>query len=476
MVEQITLIQLLRVGPKPAKALYEGLGVSQPTLSRLLFQHGESILRFGKARQSQYALRRAIGPHANFPLYRVTATGELLQWGVLHPIMPSAYLVETFATPFFEARTDVHQGLPWYLQDLRPQGFLGRSLARFYGPQLGLPIDPTRWNDDQTLLALANIGHDAPSNLLLGEESASHFQTNSFFLNSGNVIQTSPDDQRQQRYPLLANLALSGEVVGSSAGGEQPKFNTTIQRAGQLVQVLVKFSAPQANAITERWRSLLVCEHLAFQVLRNFFPCSVSELLLVENNGAPQIFLEVPRFDRQSERGRLGVVSLKSLDDEFVGLASDWPKVTAALVRAGKLSEQVAQQVQSIYAFGVLIGNADMHTGNLSFMVDDVTSPKPKFQLAPIYDMLPMALAPRASGQIPDALPPPKISVNPPLAVWQAMLPLAIQYWRSVAEHEKVADDVRQIARAQAEIIDSTSHFVSNSRTSVIPAQAGIQL
>jgi hypothetical protein len=109
-------------------------------------------------------------------------------------------------------------------------------------------------------------------------------------------------------------------------------------------------------------------------------------------------------------------------------------------------------------------------------MVDDVTSPKPKFQLAPIYDMLPMALAPRASGQIPDALPPPKISVNPPLAVWQAMLPLAIQYWRSVAEHEKVADDVRQIARAQAEIIDSTSHFVSNSRTSVIPAQAGIQL
>ena len=46
---------------------------------------------------------------------------------------------------------------------------------------------------------------------------------------------------------------------------------------------------------------------------------------------AHQLFLEVPRFDRIGERGRRGVVSLKALDDEFAGLAADWPKIAAAL-------------------------------------------------------------------------------------------------------------------------------------------------
>ena len=70
------------------------------------------------------------------------------------------------------------------------------------------------------------------------------------------------------------------------------------------------------------------------------------------------------------------------------------------------------QQVQKLYAFGVLIGNADMHTGNLSFFVDDVTNVEPEYTLAPVYDMLPRSLAPRPSGQIPDALAIPKVGVN----------------------------------------------------------------
>jgi hypothetical protein len=60
--------------------------------------------------------------------------------------------------------------------------------------------------------------------------------------------------------------------------------------------------------------------------------------------------------------------------------------------------------------------------------VDDVTSPNPIYTLTPVYDMLPMSLAPRPSGQIPDALPLPRIGVNPPLDIWKEMLPLAISY------------------------------------------------
>jgi hypothetical protein len=453
MAASDTVIQILREGPQPARALYEKLGVSQPTLSRLISQMEESILRFGKARQTQYALRRTLGAHTTFPLYRISPSGDMEQWGLLHPVMPDGYLVETWATQLHEARSDIHPGLPWYLQDMRPQGFLGRSYARFHGPMLGLPVDPTRWSDDQTLLALANNGHDTPGNLLVGEESASHFQTNAFFSKTEGAFQPIPKEQRFHDYPEFARLALSGEVVGSSAGGEQPKFNIEILRDGRPVHVMVKFTAPQENAATRRWRSLLICEYLAFQVLGELFPVSESELLSVNVDGVPQLFLEVPRFDRAGARGRLGVVSLKALDDEFVGLATDWPKITAALVQSGKISAAVYQQVQKLYAFGVLIGNADMHPGNISFFVDDVTRPEPEYTLAPVYDMLPMSLAPRPSGQIPDVLPMPKVGVNPPLAVWKEMLPLAIRYWQLVAAHPGVDDDVKQMAQKQADIL-----------------------
>jgi hypothetical protein len=419
-------------------------------------QLGESILRFGKARQTQYALRRKLGSHISFPLYRVSDSGNLEQWGLLHPIAPEGYLVETWATPQNEARTEFHSGLPWFLQDMRPQGFLGRSFARFHGPMLGLPVDPNRWSDDQTLLALANTGYDTPGNLLVGEESASHFQTNALFSNLDGAFQPVPAAQRLQENPRFARLALAGEVIGSSAGGEQPKFNVPTLRDGQTVHVMVKFSAPQDNATTQRWRSLLICEQLTFQVLSGEFPNSKSELLSAEVDGVSQLFLEVPRFDRVGDRGRLGVVSLKALDDEFAGLATEWPKIAAALVQSGKLSETVYQQVQKLYAFGVLIGNSDMHPGNLTFFVDDVTQPNPAYTLAPVYDMLPMSLAPRPSGQIPDALPLPRIGVNPPLEIWKEMLPLAIRYWQQVAAHPGVADDVRQMAQKQTDILSSS--------------------
>ena len=153
------------------------------------------------------------------------------------------------------------------------------------------------------------------------------------------------------------------------------------------------------------------------------------------------------------ERGRLGVVSLKALDDESTYLSSDWPKIAAALLPSGKFNEAVYQQVQKIYAFGVLIGNGDMHPGNLSLFVDDVTKPEPEFTLAPVYDMLPMSLEPRPSGLIPDALPMPKIGANPKLEVWKEMLQLAIHYWHSFAMHSGVEEDVKQMALRHVDIL-----------------------
>lgn len=68
---------------------------------------------------------------------------------------------------------------------------------------------------------------------------------------------------RSTTYPTLARAVSSGEDPGSSAGGEQPKFCTYTDRG----HVIVKFTASDNNAISERWRDLLQAEHLALKVL-----------------------------------------------------------------------------------------------------------------------------------------------------------------------------------------------------------------
>jgi hypothetical protein len=68
---------------------------------------------------------------------------------------------------------------------------------------------------------------------------------------------------RQASYPALARAAAAGESPGSSAGGEQPKFGAYTDRG----HVLVKYSAPDDNAVSERWRDLLCAEHHALAVL-----------------------------------------------------------------------------------------------------------------------------------------------------------------------------------------------------------------
>lgn len=456
MANPDALTQLLQAGPQPARVLYERLGVSQPTLSRWVAQAGVSILRFGQARQSQYALRRPLGGHGQFPLFRVGESGGLERWGTLHTVARDGYLVETAAGAQAEPRRDYLEGLPWYLQDMRPQGFLGRAWARWLAPRLGLPEDFTRWSDDQTLLALAQTGVDCPGNLLVGEEAASLFQTQALLQPGGNTPPL-PSEQRPGVYPELARLALAGEAVGSSAGGEQPKFAATVMHNGAATPVLVKFTAPQDNAATRRWQSLLICEHLALRTLAAAgLPASSSELLAgnAESVDQRQLFLEVRRFDRAGVLGRRGVATLAALDNEFAGQAgAPWPRISEALLRLGLLGADAHSQVQRLHAFGTLIGNTDMHGGNLSLLYDGLPSPIPPFTLAAAYDMLPMALAPRASGLIPDQLPPLRIGVDPPLDIWLEVLPWARDYWQQVAEHGDIADDVRRIAGQRAEAL-----------------------
>ena len=87
-------------------------------------------------------------------------------------------------------------------------------------------------------------------------------------------------DDRLAQYRERARAALDGEDVGSSPGGEQPKFTATVEVHGRRRSVLVKFAQPDEGAAAQRWSDLLVCEHLALEALRQSGQAAASSELL----------------------------------------------------------------------------------------------------------------------------------------------------------------------------------------------------
>jgi hypothetical protein len=282
-----------------------------------------------------------------------------------------------------DGETTYSEGLPWWLTDMRPQGFIGRAYARQHAAGLGLPPDVRHWNDTDALRALLLYGGDAVGNLLLGDLARDRF------LNAPAPLVVDSND-----YQRLADQALSVGDTWSSAGGEQPKFCAYSARG----HVLVKFTVPAENAIATRWRDLLLAEHLALETLAaGGVSSAVSRVIDI----GTQRFLELERFDRVGALGRHTLLSLASLDGEFVGNATaPWPVITAELARQKAITAQAHTEVARLFAFGTLVGNTDMHAGNLSF-VSDQGRP---YALSPAYDMLPMAFSPTTGGLVRDAV------------------------------------------------------------------------
>ncbi|MDP5239647.1 type II toxin-antitoxin system HipA family toxin YjjJ [Uliginosibacterium sp. 31-16] len=438
MPQPTDLLTLLASGPVPAAALVERLSISRPTLSRLIAAAGSRVIRYGAARATAYAAPRSIAGHANWPIYRIDERGASQRIATLHAV-GGGYLAELTE----EGRHEFSEALPWWLQDMRPQGFLGRAFARGHALALALPENLGLWNDDHSLIAITALGDDTPGNLLVGDTALAHY------LGSAHAPAIALDE-RVTRYPALAAAALAGEAPGSSAGGEQPKFSAVLDEGLQQRAVLVKFSSAMQNPISQRWASLLVAEHHALQTLHAAgYPASRSELL--QANG--QTFLQVERFDRlastdeDSRLGRRGVVSLAALDDAFVGQAAQpWPLITAQLAAQGRITPESHRLAERLFAFGLMIGNTDMHRGNLAFLHTGGI-----LDLAPAYDMLPMHYAPRASGEMNDTPPEIRFRNPPALEAWREMLPLAHQWAASVAADSRIDEALRSAISRQAQ-------------------------
>lgn len=399
---------LLRDGPQTARYLAERLAISQPTLSRALTMLEPELVRIGAARSIQYALRDGSRSALDAPIYRVDTAGRVGALGRLVAVRAEGFVMQQT-----DGKALHSEGLPWWLYDMRPQGYLGRAFCRNHGGALALPENLAFWGDSHVLQALQQHGADLAGNLLVGERA---FQQ---FMNSGPLEAIAAAD-RPAHYGALAAAAARGEVAGSSAAGEQPKFTAFAEPGSgeDAAHVIVKFSELQNSPVSERWRDLLLAEHLALEVLRAN-GIAAAQTRIIDHAG--QRFLQVQRFDRVGPLGRRALHSLAALDAEFVGSAGRWPDLAQALGQIKCIDAAAVQGAALLWAYGYLIGNTDMHAGNLSFMAENGRP----YALAPAYDMTPMAFAPLSGGGLPQSLAEPVIAAQVPAAVWQQALPLA---------------------------------------------------
>lgn len=417
-------------GMATSAELQQRLRVSQPTVSRALaplLRSGE-VLKTGAGRSQRYLLPRSVeGVGTVVPMMRVDAEGKASPFGRMVPLAGGRFWVDEA-----DGLSELHDALPWFLQDMRPQGFMGRTFALAH-PELHLPGDLRHWSDDDVLKALVQAGDDLPGNLIVGQPAFERFHT----LPQRISRVTDP----QIDYPQLAEQAMQGTLPGSSAGGEQPKFCTILN--GQ--PVIVKFSPAGDAPFEQRWRDLLVCEHLALHTLaQNSVPAAQTRIVIAGG----RVFLEALRFDRTA-RGRIGMVSLLVYDGQYVGQMDEWAATSERMAQRQLLNQEDAAHLRLLDAFGALIGNTDRHYGNISLLlVDD------DWRLSPTYDMLPMLYAP-VNGELVerDFQSRPLQPTAHTLSEWPRARALALAFWSSVADDARISPEFRNTARHNRDIV-----------------------
>lgn len=436
MISPTSILETLARGPATRRQLQAILGGSQPTLARALARLEGRIIRLGRARATRYALVKPIRNLREIPVHRIDVEGRVNLIGRIHPVHPEGYWYEDLEQP----NGELFAGLPWFMVDMRPQGFLGRLFARRCRDH-GLPERLTDWNDTHVLYALAMLGEDLPGNLVLGEESHQRWQGLQREGARPFTIQ-----QRNTQFRERAADVLAGQSPGSSAGGEQQKFSAAIEHEGEVRHYIVKFSPPYREATGRRWADLLVWESLAKDAIRQArVPASETGLF----DDGERMYLQVRRFDRVGVHGRRGVVSFGALDDAFVGQRAAWSNTADILARLGWITPEDRARAAWLEGFGRLIGNTDMHFGNLAVIHD---GPRP-LALSPAYDMLPMMYAPRSTGEWSDAtLEPPALpSQAHPQA--ESLHAAAKAFWQTAAGDARVSPGARQLAARNAEAI-----------------------
>lgn len=430
---------LITYGPLSAKKICFELNISQPVFSRNIKKLFPNIVIFGKSRATLYAHKRTIAGVTNkLPVYEISEIGKVTLLATLHPVEPKCFFIESTIS---KIHFKYFENLPYFLDDLRPSGFLGRLVAKQYD-FLHHPQDISLWSDSDCLRFLSQYGWDMIGNYIIGDDALQ-----SYLNKKTNIELLIKERERESRYENMAKHVLDMGPAGSSAAGEQPKFLAIKEPE---TPVIVKFSPPIKHAVSKRLADLLVCEHIAHTVL-NDIGITATESQILTNN-AKRVFLELKRFDR-CKNGRIGVVSLQTLNLEFVGSTKSWSDVSESLYERGLISQGIHNNICFLDLFGRLIANTDRHLGNISFITKNLEILK----LAPVYDMLPMSYIPQYEQMRTTTMEQPIITPRD-LPYMTRAIDTAIKFWQDVHDNPLITMSFKKIASNNSKILEMINY------------------
>ncbi|MDB5806336.1 MAG: HipA-like protein [Betaproteobacteria bacterium] len=446
MFNRTEILTALRLAHRlPAADLLARLDVSRPTMTRGIHALGAAVVTRGRARRMAYAARRALrGSEAPLPLFRIDIAGrgsEIAQLDLIYPQGCALKFTAGFDWPLPGKMADGwFEGLPYPLADMRPQGFLGRQFARRNATALQVAENPDSWSEDDALIAMMLLGDDLPGDLILGEPAYRRFLAQAQA--GGDFIGSDVEAAYLER----AEAALTTGLAGSSAGGDLPKFTARRMIEGEPAHLIVKFSGADDSAGALRFADLLVCEHLALEVVARRLGIEASASRVMQ--AGRRTFLEVRRFDRHGAFGRSPVCSWLALSAALFGLGGrPWTVGAAALRERGLIDADGERDIARLWHFGQLIGNTDMHDGNLAF--------RPGLKLAPVYDVLPMFYAPVRGVELPVRHFAPPLPLPAEETPWHEAAGAAIEFWQLAAADQRISVAFRRICTDNAQTVSA---------------------
>lgn len=422
--------------------------VSPATMVRMLKEMGASVIRIGNTSSTRYFQRRPLrGMLDALAVYAIDTLGHASQVGELQFTEPDGTLLDVAAMGWVVDKEFANgvwgHGLPYPLQDMRPQGFLGRQFALAQAGRVGISANPKEWNDDEVLVVLTQFGIDTTGNLILGDMALQRW------LQTKTATPALFNDKTiEAAYAELACQASARGAAGSSAAGEFPKFTAVRELAGaQTEHVIVKYTAADQSDTVQRWSDLLVCEHLALQALRTVGNIACAHSRILQSHG--RTYIEVERFDRHGLYGRSPLCTLETIEASLLPTTCrDWGDAAIMMHKQGWLTPEAVHQVQVIWAFGRLIGNSDMHRGNLSFV------PTLPVQVAPVYDMLPMMFAPLQGGEIPAVRFAPELPMPAHRHAWAQASGAAQAFWQAASQDSRISMRFRAVCGENLETLN----------------------
>lgn len=175
----LTISEYLLRGPATSKEIQAETGLNQTAVSRQVRGMSDAVVTLPNTRPPKYALtRNAFGGNNKLPLAMVDAHGNTVLAAYIRPLAPGGFLVEPeTGMPQVLLGADgsgLYEDLPYFLNDLGPQGFLGRQIAADLASQSAdFPPDPRHWNTNHIGRYLISNGDDLPGNFKFGEQALS---------------------------------------------------------------------------------------------------------------------------------------------------------------------------------------------------------------------------------------------------------------------------------------------------------------